>query len=228
MPMSPSYQSPMVPTWKVRSALTSTPALAVTLAEVKAPLKITNALEDDYLTLLATAAQETAQLWTGRIFTTATMVGKADNPLSASSWWEGVREMPAVAIFGNPRGLELPGVPLVSVQTFTFTGIDQVVYTFDASNQYYVDTTDKDRPGRIVLRYTTTYPGVPKEILAIGLTYTVGYGAAAAVPSALKLAIIRLTTYLYANPGDCGGDPEDLVTKSGAKTFLQLYKVYNI
>lgn len=225
MSLSPSAQRGMLPTWKVRSALTSVPALCVTLQEVKDALKITNVLEDSYLTGLANAAQDAVQSWTGRVFTTATMLGNADNPLTASTWWEGVQELPAVAIFGNPRGLELPGIPLASVEAFNFVDIGGTVIPF-AGTSYYVDVTDKDRPGRLVLKYTTTYPGVPKEIAALTINYTVGYGAPAAVPFALKQAVLRYTAYLYYNRGECGG-PEDIMDLSGASSFARLYKVIN-
>lgn len=228
MSLSPNLQRGTVPTWKVRSALTSTPALCVDLAsEIKPALRVTHNLEDTYIAGLATAAQDAIQLWTGRVFTTATMIGNADNPLSASTWWDGTIQMPAVAIFGNPRGIDLPGVPLASVQTFNFIDISGNSILFDPTT-YYVDVTDKDRPGRIVFKYTTVFPAVPKEIASMVIAYTVGYGAAAAVPMALKQAILRLTAFLYFNRGDCPADNEDLMAASGAGALAQLYKVYNL
>jgi len=54
--------------------------------------------------------------------------------------------------------------------------------------------------------------------------FTAGYGVAAAVPSAIKTAIMETVSYWHSNRGDCGGGDE---LPGIAKGILGEFKISN-
>ena len=58
---------------------------------------------------------------------------------------------------------------------------------------------------------------------AIKITWIAGYGDNATdVPASIRRGIIMTASHLYTNRGDCDGS---CVTKSGANTFIDKYKL---
>lgn len=102
---------------------------------------------------------------------------------------------------GNPRmqpWIELPRGPVQSiVQVDTFDD-DNTAETFDAA-RYYLDGSGLSP--RLVLERGETWPGGMREVAAIRVRYITGFGAAAAVPEQIKLAIKQAVMHFYENRG---------------------------
>ena len=75
-----------------------------------------------------------------------------------------------------------------------------------------------------------TWPTALRANNAIEISYTSGYGDAAAdVPAPMKRAVKQMAAYLYQNRGDgCGCDTSQAFTDSGAASILSAYKVSRI
>lgn len=204
-----------------RVDVTSTPTEPVTLAELKAHLRITGTAEDTYLTALITSARDMCERITRRTIPQTTLVLWLDNwPCEAIGWWDGVREGP---VNGERKdNVELPRPPVISVEsvsTFDQADVEAVMN----SSLYYVSNPDKDQCGRVVLRNLATWPVALRSADAVKIAYTAGY---ASVPSTLKQAIMMMAAHLYTNRGDC--DPETCAKACGAMALLWAYKVQRV
>lgn len=73
--------------------------------------------------------------------------------------------------------------PLQSVDSITYIDQNGVQQTLDPS-QYIVD--DVSEPARITPAYSTSWPATRQQANAVEITFTCGYGKAAAVPAAIK------------------------------------------
>ena len=149
----------------------------VSLAEVKAHLKIDTADEDSLLESLIAAARARAEWHSGRAFVTQSWCLKLD------AWpQDGIAEIP------------LP--PLRSVSEIAVTDRNGVRTVLDPA-RYYVDTASE--PGRVVF-------DEPQRNLrahdCLEIAFTDGYGDAAAVPEPVREAILEIVADLHAHRGD--------------------------
>jgi uncharacterized phiE125 gp8 family phage protein len=150
----------------------------VSLIEAKEHLHITHDEEDAYISGLIVAARVYAEMVSRRAYVTRTYTAVLDR------WPYWTR-------------IELPYPPLMAVTEFAYTD-DQDVRTVWESNNYWVDAHSE--PGRIALRSTATWPSVTlKEINAIEIIYTAGYGLASDVPDTYKAAVKLMIGHLYEN-----------------------------
>lgn len=100
-----------------------------------------------------------------------------------------------------------------ALQSWTVSGSDLL----DGSTvMAHVDTASE--PGRIRLASGKYWPTATlKTVNPIHARITVGYGAAAAVPEDIKLAIAALAYHLYYNPG--GDKPEPPTFRSVVESY---------
>ena len=100
----------------------------------------------------------------------------------------------------NPcyRVLEVPQAPLLTVEKVFYVDESNTEQTFDASN-YTVSITSDRRQGRILLNNSASWPTSKRPYSAIGVDYTCGFGAAAVIPSDIKLAIKKSVNAMYEN-----------------------------
>lgn len=231
MGISPTYVSPMLPFWKLRTKVTTAGILCITLAEAKAHLRLPSgaSLDDSYIQSLIQVAQDLAQEFTSRKFTTTILNGKADDQLAISPWWSGVITAPSSAVLGPyARGLEIPYPPLQTVEKLAFVGIGGVENIL-APSSYIVDNSDPDRIGRVVLKSFASIGNIPQEILSIVCNFTAGYGPIASdVPAAIRQGVLLLVAYLYDNRGACGDSPDGPMMSSGAAALLRPYRVLRV
>ena len=157
--------------------ITASTALAVTLAEAKAHLRVDSSDEDTLITAMITSATETAEQITGRAIMPQT--------------WE-------LTLDAFPDALELTRVPAVSVTSikyFDVTGVQQIL----ASNAYALDNADDFGFAYIVPAYDTEWPVTRDQINAVAAQYVAGYANAAAVPEPIKAWIKLVVGAMYEN-----------------------------
>ena len=156
-------------------------ATPVTLTEAKAHLRVTSSAEDTLITALIAAATDHLDGWTG-------ILGRA---LVTQTWKF------YLDVWPDGDVIRIPLVPLQSVTSVTYldpgTG---VAATVDADD-YIVDTVSPD--GWIVPVEGFAWPEPKDAINAIEVTFVCGHGDAAAVPAAIKAAILLIVGDLYAN-----------------------------
>lgn len=149
----------------------------VPLAEAKAHLRVDTADDDALIQALIVAAREHVEHIIRRALVTQT--------------WDLILDaFPADEIM-------LPRPPLQSVSSITYRLQDGTVVTLDPAN-YVVDT--KSEPGRVVLAPGRSWPSDPLYAAgAVTVRYVAGYGDPAAVPVAIKQAILLLVGHWYEN-----------------------------
>lgn len=144
----------------------------VTLAEQKAHMRVTSSDEDDLIEALITAATEYCELFTGRQFVTAT--------------W-------AMTLPEFADDIILPRAPASSVTSIYYYDDSGTNTLLSASTYSLVGTN----PGLITLAPDETWPSTQIRKDAVTVTWVAGYGAASAVPEAIKAAIRMLAAHLY-------------------------------
>lgn len=163
------------------TVITPPAAEPVTVSEAKSHLRVDSTDDDTLIGVLITTAREWLESASGRCLITRTL------EMTLDEW---------------PAGdmIELIGAPAASVTSLTWTDRSGTVTTLSSSTDYLTAVTRA--PGRVILRFGTCWPGTGqlKELEAIRLRYTAGYGAAgSAVPASLRQAILLLVGHWYAN-----------------------------
>jgi uncharacterized phiE125 gp8 family phage protein len=159
---------------------------------VQAP--ITNTTADPALGQWITSAREFVESFTHRALITQTWDLQLDGfPLNWSTIQVDVRQVDGGAIW-------IPKPPLISVTSVIYVATDGSTPTWAASN-YTVDAPqgEKARMGRLVPAWSIYYPVTRSVPNAATVRFVAGYGAAAAVPSALKSAMKLLIGNWYLN-----------------------------
>lgn len=163
---------------------TDAAAEPVTVDEVKAHCRIEHSFDDDvYLPALIKAARMFAEDYTDRAFITQTWAYKLD-------------EFPCSS-FENPyAAIVLPRARAIAISSIAYVDEDGTTQTL-SSSLYQVDTSSE--PARVIPAWGETWPDTRSQLNAVTITYTAGYGAAAAVPENIKLAIKFLVGQWYEN-----------------------------
>lgn len=177
---------------------------SVTLTDVKNFCKIETNVDDSLLTALIDAAVDQLEAFTNRVFVERTFLAKFD--------------CLQVSKFERYPFIELRRAPLSSVTGMTVaTGGSQVAFT---------DFLTKDESSYARLLITEDMGTLDDVAYPIEVTFVAGYGAAADVPGALKLAIYQYILFLYENRGDAqpdGGRSMPAETIRIAKRFRILH-----
>jgi uncharacterized phiE125 gp8 family phage protein len=146
----------------------------VTLQEVKAHLRVDHSYDDARLTALIQQATDQLDGWSG-------ILGRA---LVTQSWRWDMRTFPYC------HRLQLPLIPVQSITSIAywdFANADQVYAASNYSlNQEFVE-----------LVRGSSWPTLYFRADAVRITFVVGYGNAAAVPTPLKQAIKLLVDLAY-------------------------------
>ena len=158
---------------------TSDPATEpVSLAEARAHLQVDDNDSDTAISALITAARQYVEEYTGRALITQTWALTMDDVPSGTD------------------SILLPRPPLVSVSSLAYVDGDGVTQTWASSN-YRVDSNSE--PARLTLAYGVSWP-TPRDVSnAVTVTYVAGYGAATAVPTAIRQAILLLVGDWFTN-----------------------------
>ena len=156
--------------------ITAASALAVSLDEAKAHLRVTEIAEDGLIESMLWAAQDMAEQVTGRALMTQTW------EMTVDDWY---------------YIIELTRPPVQSITSVTYTDDAGVVQTL-AADQYTLINDDFGF-SRIVQAYGATWPENRGDSESIRVTFVAGYANAAAVPQAIKAWIKLQVSAMYEN-----------------------------
>ena len=157
----------------------------VSVAEVKDNARIDIADDDIWIWNAIKAATELCETFLKRCFCTTTLRLNLDE----FPWFDFV----------------LPKPNLVSVTSIKYLDTNGVQQTLSAS-AYSIDI--RSVPGRIVPVYQTDWPAYRNFANSLEVIYVAGYGAASAVPNAVKGAIEFTVSNWYANRENQGMLPD--------------------
>lgn len=153
----------------------------VTISELKQHLRILHATEDQLIERFGRLAREQVET-------------ELTRSLITQQWRMFLPRFPAGSI------IELPRPPLVSVQSVTYLDSDGAVQTFAASSYRVLKGP---HGGRIEKKSGIAWPATDTHGQAVTVEFTAGYGAsAAAVPEAIRNAILMLAEHYYFNRGE--------------------------
>jgi uncharacterized phiE125 gp8 family phage protein len=154
----------------------------ISLAEIKAHLRVIGSDEDSVITAYLQAAREMCELESRRAFVTQALA------LGLETW-----------PFAWPLDthVALPRPPLQSITSVTYIDYAGVTRNMPGAD-YIADTTSE--PGRLLLAYNASWPSATlRPGPAITITFVAGYGNAGAVPERYKQAIRLLAGHFYEN-----------------------------
>lgn len=176
----------------------------VTLAEVKAHLRVEQNADDSLLSALITAARLLVEQQTGRALLPQTW------RLWLDMWPDDVK-------------LVLPKPPLRSVTNVTLYAADDssAVWT---SSAYRVDSAVQ--LGQIQLREGQGWPSLSRSQSGLSITFVAGYADATSVPEPLKLAIKHLVAHWYERRGEATGHLAEV--PFGATALIAPYRLVQL
>lgn len=150
----------------------------VALQEAKDFLRVDGTDFDTLLTALIKAAREYCEAFQNRAYVTQTW------QLTMDSF--------------SALPLSLPKPPLQSVSSVKYTDQNGVETAF-APADYLVDAVSE--PGRLAFAYGKSWPSVTLQpVNGVKIEYVAGYGAAEAVPEAVKTAMKLWIAHRFENP----------------------------
>lgn len=190
---------------KVTTAPTTEP---VTVAELREHGRFDDADTDAYVTSLGTAARRWVENRTNRALITQTRTLKIDRFPS-----------------GDGQVIELPGGVVQSVSSVSYQDTGDATQTWASSN-YELDLNTDGGTARLGLADGKDWPDVRDDTLAVTIVYIAGYGAAAAVPEDIKLAIKMIAADFYNRRE--AASVFDYSENMATKHLLAPYRVHRI
>ena len=175
----------MAPWWS--TSLKTAPATEpVSLAEAKLHCRVDTDVtdEDTLLTNQIVAAREYAESCTNRAFITQTWYLKLDDRFPCGG------------------AIVLPRPPLASVTAVSYVdpaGVTQAWAAGATGYQLVAPAGPKAQYARIVPSYGIPYPVTRCQPEAVTVEYVCGYGAASAVPDAIKAAMLLLIGHWFTH-----------------------------
>ena len=208
--------------------------MAVSLATVKAYLKITSSAEDATLTIFINAAIDFAEKFTRRDFITRTYESFRDFfPVYASEGYYNFGDNPAfgnvaVALTGGNLGFEIRRSPLQTIESIEYLK-DNVSTLVDSSIYYNTIETDYSE---VLTLATDNWPeDADRRLQAITLTFKTGFGDTEAnMPSWVTEGILQHVANMWANRGDCSdcGDTVGSMIPATAKLLYLQNRIENL
>lgn len=179
----------------------------ITLTEAKAHLRVTHSDDDAIIALYLSAVRQHIDGrdgWLGRALVTQT--------------WE-----LSLDAFPLDNTIRLPMPPLQSVVSVKYDDTigDEVTLSTDA---YAVDA--ESQPGWVVINAGSA-PAIWSGINAVRIQYVAGYGAAAAVPSSIKAALLLMLSALYENRSEVVIGQTAITLPFASKALLQPFQVFS-
>lgn len=184
-------------TYKVTTEPTAEP---ITLTEAKNHLRMDGIdADDDLINSLITAARQYCEMYCNRAFITQTITQAYDR------------------FPDSGEVLRIAVSPVQSVTSVTYDDTDGNNQTWAASN-YVVDRFTE--PCEISEKNGVNYPDTVSQRNILRVIYVVGYGAASAVPSPMKQAILLMIGHFYLYREDTVSEK-----RTASERLLNMYRV---
>lgn len=158
----------------------------ITTADAKTHLRVDISDDDQYIAALIRAARQSCENYCARAFITQTRQTILDSFYSCDGG----------DAYGQSVMLRLGRAPVISLTSITYVDMNGATQTLDPT-KYQVDLATE--PARILPVYGSYWPVVRPQLAAVTVTYQAGYGAASAVPDAIKHAMRILISHWYEN-----------------------------
>ena len=184
--------------------ITTASALAVSLVEAKAHLRVDVADDDALITAYITAATEMAEQATGRAIMPQT--------------WQ-------LTLDAFPSALALTRTPVASITSITYADAAGTVQTL-SSSLYSLDNLYDHGQAYVVPTYATVWPTTRDQINAVTCTFLAGYANAAAVPESLKSWVKLMVGAMYENRASEVLERGSVLQLGFADRLLDRYKVW--
>lgn len=163
-----------------RPVLVTAPSVTpISLTEAKAHLDVTYTEKDTLITALIAAATAHLDGWTG-------ILGRC---LVTQTWRQDFDRF--------NRCLRLPLYPVSSITSVKYDDTADVEQTIAGSNY---DLLDDDLGAHVRFKDDYSFPSIHDDRPAVRVTYVAGYADAAAVPDAIKHAMLLLVRHWFDNP----------------------------
>lgn len=156
---------------------TAPTALAVTLAQAKAHLRVDSTDEDALITIMITAATEAAEQATSRA-------------IMPQAW--------QLTLDAFPAAFELTRPPVNAITSVQYTDTAGAVQTL-ASSLYTLDNASEHGFAYLVPAYGTEWPDTREQVNAVSVQYTCGYASAALVPAPVQSWILLQVGAMFEN-----------------------------
>lgn len=180
----------------------------VTLAEIKAHVRVVHNDDDATLTSLVKAAVSHFEVHTG-------ILGIA---FGQQSWELYYDEFPC-------GSLQIPLPPLISVASVEYLDPVSGLYVVWASSNYSVDAIS--RPGWVVP--IDDWPTPKDAVNAVKVTFTAGFGATnAAIPESLRLAVMMLAAHWYQNREGLGSASDMAALPFAVDALVAQHKLWRV
>lgn len=197
----------MVSQSKLKTAPATTP---VSVADVKAYLRIDETAEDTLLGTLIKIATEKVEQYIDKKLINQTWLTYFDSfPVKyrnarQDDWWDGTQQMAISELSAPGDTICLPFGPMVSLTALNTYGDDDVAIPSAPSN-YSIDTVGPY--GRISLKMGGVWPAtVLRPVNGVEIEAVYGFGPTSAdVPAPIKQAIILVVAKMFENRGDDTG-----------------------
>lgn len=186
--------------------ITAPNALPVSLAEIKAHLRVDTSDEDADITAKINAAVEAVEHITGRA-------------LMTQSW--------LLSLDAFPRALELTRVPVASVASIEWDDSAGAPQTLSPS-LYALDNADEYDIARVVPAFGKSWPAALAFMNSVRVTFVAGYPDAASVPDSIKSWIKLHVGTAYENRETETIDRGQVLTLGFADRLLDRYRVWKL
>lgn len=133
-----------------------------------------------------------------------------DRQFCQATWLAKASSFPVYSDTNPFASLFLPRPPLASVTSIVYLDANGSSQTFSASD-YTVETPTRGQ-GAVHLDYGVIWPSVISHPNAVTVTFVAGYASQAAVPDAIKEAILALVDHQYWNRGEEDKPIPDFIT----------------
>ena len=203
--------------------VTSPPgALAVSLADIKSHLKVTDSSEDDLITIYLDAAIDYAERLTKRDFITRTYTTFRDFFPGVSEGYYQFGNLPTLGSvgFGGNIGFEIRKSPLQSIESIKYFVSD--VLTTVLNTDYY-NTLEEDY-SEVLIKDGKCWPtNADVRLQTIEISFKAGFGDADGdMPNWVTTGIMQHVAQLYANRGDCSeGDIKNNLPAAARMLYMQ-------
>lgn len=163
-----------------RPVLVAAPAVTpISLTEAKAHLDVSYTEKDTLITALIAAATAHLDGWTG-------ILGRC---LVTQTWRQDFDRF--------NRCLRLPLYPVTSITSVKYDDTEDAEQTITNTNY---DLLDDDLGAFVRFKDAYSFPSIHDDRPAVRVTYVAGYASAAAVPDAIKQAMLLLIRHWFDNP----------------------------